>query len=333
MKKYISLSHGSGGQASKELISDLFKKHFSNLILNRFEDAAILSFAQDRIAFTTDSYVITPIFFPGGDIGKLAICGTVNDLSVMGAVPLYISVSFILEEGFLISELEKIVKSIAAVAKQAKIKIVTGDTKVVENGKGEKIYINTAGLGYVMQGKQTSPLNIQEGDVVIINGSMGDHGMAVMNVRANLGLKGDLISDCAPLNFMLKTCFQKCDTIHAVRDITRGGLATILNEFADTSGKGMLIYEDQIPIKKSVQAACDILGLDPLYVANEGKVVIVASKKEANKIVKILSEFKSGAQSAIIGEVTKETRVRLRTNVGGIRPLLMLDGDILPRIC
>ena len=330
------LSHGSGGRMMHQLIEDLFIKHFRNKILDEQTDAAILPVGTPDIAFTTDSFVIDPLFFPGGNIGKLAVCGTVNDLAVSGAEPLYLSVSFILEEGFPMNELEKIVKSLAEEAKKAGVLIVTGDTKVVNKGKCDKLFINTAGVGRVKkEDRQISQAKgIQAGDVIIINGTIGDHGMAVMNARESFNFKASVESDCASLNHMIREVLDQAP-VKFMRDPTRGGVATVLNELVGKIGLGIEIDEAALPVNKGVKAMCEVLGFDPLHIANEGKVIIVAGEQEGLKILSILKKNELGGQSAIIGRVVSDHpgKVVLRNETGGRRIVDSLSGDQLPRIC
>ncbi len=332
----ILLGHGSGGRMMHDLISDVFIRHFANEILSEQTDSAILSVGSSEIAFTTDSFVIHPLFFPGGNIGKLAVCGTVNDLAVSGSEPLYISVSFIIEEGFPISELEIIVEALAAEAKKAGVLIVTGDTKVVNKGKCDKLFINTAGIGRVRKEDRliSKAENIQPGDVVIINGTIGDHGMAVMNARESFNFKTTVESDCASLNHMIRQMLDK-SAVKFMRDPTRGGVATVLNELVEKIQLGIEIDETSLPINKGVQAMCELLGFDPLHIANEGKVVIVASENEAESILKSLQNHELGKRSTIIGRVVSDHpgRVVLKNETGGRRIIDSLSGDLLPRIC
>ncbi|MBN1384902.1 MAG: hydrogenase expression/formation protein HypE [Elusimicrobia bacterium] len=331
----ITLSDGAGGKLSHNLIKKVFLSTLSNPLLNKLDDSAIIHSLPSNccLAFTTDSYIVKPIFFPGGDIGKLSICGTINDLSVMGAKPLYISLSVIIEEGFEIEELKKIVTSIAEISKKAKVKIVCGDTKVAEKNAVDKIFITTSGIGIVDKKLNISGNNAKPGDVVIVSGTIADHGIAVLNARQKLGLKGNLISDTAPLNNLVEKILYKND-IHVMRDPTRGGLATTLNEIAEQSNVGIELVEAKIPIQKAVKTACDILGLDPLYVANEGKLVITAAPKDAKKILLAMKKHPLGKNSEIIGYITKKPKgVFLKTKIGGKRVIQMLEGEQLSRIC
>ena len=337
MENVIRLSHGSGGRQMQKLIHDLFHRHFGNRILNSMTDSAILQLPSDRLAFTSDSFVVDPLFFPGGNIGNLAICGTVNDLAVSGAKPLYISSSFIIEEGFHIDDLEKIVISMANEAKQAGVRIVTGDTKVVNRGKCDKIFINTAGIG-VLDKKNvhiSHGTRIREGDVVMINGTIGDHGMTVMNARESFNFNSSLQTDCTPLNRLIQNVLKHSSGIKFMRDATRGGVASVLCELAAKSGFGILIDEQWIPVKHEVRGMCELLGFDPLYVANEGKVVLIVGKNQAEKVLAIMKKNKEGKESAVIGEITAgyQGKVVLKTIAGGSRLIDLLSGDQLPRIC
>ncbi|MDD5687808.1 MAG: hydrogenase expression/formation protein HypE [Elusimicrobia bacterium] len=338
--KKITLSDGSGGKSTHNLIKNFILKKLGNPILNRMDDSAVLNPNSlisnpliSKLVFTTDSYVIKPIFFPGGDIGKLCICGTVNDLSVMGAKPLYISLSAIIEDGLEIEKLEKIVSSIAETSKKAGVQIVCGDTKVVEKGAADEIFITTSGIGVIDKKLSISGHNAVTGDIIIISGTIADHGIAVLNARQELGFKGKLESDVAPLNNLIEKML-KAGEIHVMRDPTRGGLATTLNEITEQSNTGIEIYENKIPIKKPVKSACDILGLDPLYVANEGKVIAIVQEKDAQKILSAMKKHPLGKNAEIIGKViSKPKDVLLKTKIGGSRILQMLESDQLPRIC
>ncbi len=334
--KTITLSHGSGGKASQDLIRNVFIKAFGNpaVVLS---DSAVLNITGQKLAFTTDSFVIDPIFFPGGDIGKLSVCGTVNDLAVSGAIPKYISVSFIIEEGFELENIEKIAESIALQAKKAKVKIVAGDTKVVNKGKCDKLFINTSGIGvfekdldYISSGEQ-----VKQGDIIIINGSLGDHSIAVLGARNQLGFKTNIVSDCACLNELIQDVIKQDIRVKFMRDITRGGLATVLNELSEITNKGIEINEKVIPIKDSVNGICEILGFDPLYLANEGKVMFVIHPDDAEKTLEIIKKNSLGIDSKIIGEIVAihPKMVVGKTGIGGTRIINMLQGEQLPRIC
>ena len=332
----ILLGHGSGGRIMHQLIKDMFLKHFSNSILNEQADSAILGVGSDEIAFTTDSFVIDPLFFPGGNIGKLAVCGTVNDIAVTGACPLYISVSFIIEEGFAMKDLETIVESLADEANKAGVLIVTGDTKVVNKGKCDKLFINTAGIGSIRKENRhiSKASGLQAGDVIIINGSIGDHGMAVMNARESFNFKTPVQSDCASLNNLISEVLEKYQ-VKFMRDPTRGGVATVLNELAEKTKLGIEISETVLPVNRGVKAMCELLGFDPLHIANEGKVIIVAGEKESPEILETLKNNVLGKQSAIIGRIVNNHpgKVVLKNETGGRRIIDSITGDLLPRIC
>ena len=330
----ILLAHGSGSRLSHDLIEKNFLPSLTNPLLARLDDSAVFDLSG-RLAFTTDSYVVSPIFFPGGDIGKLAVCGTVNDLSMSGAAPLYLSLSFIIEEGLTLGELKKVVASVKAAAEEAGVKVVTGDTKVVNRGSADKLFINTAGIGVIPPDVDISGANAKAGDKIILSGTIGDHGIAVMSQREGLKFSVPVHSDCAPLNKLVSDMLQASRHIHCLRDPTRGGLATTLNEFARQSGIGIRIEEDKIPIHDGVRGACELLGFDPLYVANEGKLVAVVPPDDAQKILTKMKRNKYGADSAVIGEVTADHkgRVILKTRLGASRILDMLSGELLPRIC
>ncbi|MCG2726590.1 MAG: hydrogenase expression/formation protein HypE [Elusimicrobia bacterium] len=334
-KEKILLAHGSGGRLTHELVKNLFIRKFSNKILNKLDDSAVIKTKNGQIAFTTDSYVVDPIEFPGGDMGRIAICGTVNDLAVKGAKPLAISAGFIMEEGFEIKTLERIVSSMKKAAKEAGVEIVTGDTKVVERGKADKIFINTSGIGFIEPKIFLSPSKIRKGDSIIVNGNIADHGITVMNARNNLGFKGNIRSDGAPLNGLIKKILSSCKHIRCIRDLTRGGLGTSLNEIAGSSKLSMLINQKDIPISPSAESASALLGLDPLYVANEGKIVLFVKKPEEKKVLNLMKSHKYGRKAKIIGTVLKEKKpqVRMKTLMGGERIVMMLEGDQLPRIC
>jgi hydrogenase expression/formation protein HypE len=351
----ILLAHGSGGQLGHELVEQVFVRHFSNPTLAELNDAAVLPVSSFRfrvsgsaraslkpetlnlkLAFTTDSYVISPLFFPGGDIGKLAVCGTVNDLAVTGAVPQYLSAGFILEEGLPMETLERVVASMAETARAAGVQIVTGDTKVVNHGAADKLFINTAGVGLVPQGLELGPSNLRPGDQILVSGTLGDHGMAVMMQREGLEFSSPLVSDCAPLNGLIADLLVACpDSVRCMRDPTRGGLVATLNEWAGATRLGLTIEETAIPLRQEVRGACEILGLDPFYVANEGKVVIAVAPECADAALDALHAHPLGREAAIIGQVTDEhpSRVVLRTLLGARRLLDMLVGEQLPRIC
>jgi hydrogenase expression/formation protein HypE len=334
MEDRILLAHGSGGKLSHDLIKNLMLHELGNPCLNLLDDAATLTF-NGRIAFTTDSYVISPLFFPGGDIGKLAVCGTVNDLSMVGAIPKYVSLSLIIEEGFLLGDLKKIISSIHTTAHEAGVEVVTGDTKVVNRGSADKLFINTAGIGIIPAGVELSGSNAKIGDKIILSGPLGDHGIAILCQREGLKFDTSLESDCAPLNKLVGGMLEASHKVHALRDPTRGGLASTLNEFAESSKVGIKIEEDKIPISDTVRAACELLGFDPLYVANEGKLVAVVDSQAAEKILSKMQKIKQGNQAAIIGEVVADHpgKVVMKTQFGSSRIISMLAGELLPRIC
>ncbi len=334
-KTKITLAHGSGGKLTHELVRHLFLPNFNNPALSPLGDSAILQIAGVKFAFTTDSYVVKPLFFPGGDIGKLAVCGTINDLAVAGAKPLYLSAGFIIEEGFEMSLLEKIVLSMRETAASAGVDIVTGDTKVVERGNVDNIYINTSGIGAVVDGINLSLSSITAGDKIIVSGDVGDHGLAVISERESLGFSPSIKSDCAPLSGMIGKALASGARIKFMRDPTRGGLATTLNEFVTAQNFGIVIDEKSIPMNDGVRALSEILGYDPLYIANEGKVVIITSESDAGKVRDVLRQDPLGKNAEIIGEVTDTLpgKVCLKTVIGGTRFIDMLVGDQLPRIC
>lgn len=331
----ILLAHGGGGTLSNQLISKMFLPQFDNELLNAQHDSAIFTVGKNKFAFTTDSYVIQPIFFPGGNIGDLAVNGTINDLAVSGAKPLYISAAFIIEEGLPIEDLWKIVLSMKEAAKKAGVLIVTGDTKVVERGKGDKIFINTSGIGIVEDGIDISPKNCKEGDVIIINGSIADHGVAIMSAREGLTFETEIVSDTAPLNDLLRSVLSVSKNVHVMRDPTRGGIASTLKEIALSAQVGIEIDESKILIKEEVKGVCEILGFDPLYIANEGKVLLFVAKEDAEKILESMKEHPLGLESHIIGEVTSKHPgiVIMKTIIGSTRVVEMLTGEQLPRIC
>jgi hydrogenase expression/formation protein HypE len=335
MIENISISHGNGGKQSHDLIQKLFVQKFG--MGNPLTDSAILKASGHKIAFTTDSYVVDPVFFPGGNIGKLAVCGTVNDLAVSGAVPAYISASFIIEEGFPYRDLEIIVSSMAEEALQAGVSIVTGDTKVVGKGKCDKVFINTSGIGFIHPefADISSAKKVTPGDKLIINGNLADHAIAVLSARNELSFSSSVISDCASLNHLIHKILQKKPDVKFMRDVTRGGLATVLNELSGMTGMGILIRESQLPVSDQVRGLCEIFGFDPLYMANEGKVLFVVGEEDATEVLEILKSDPLGADSSIIGEVTSsiDSRVVLSTIAGGKRLLDMLSGNMLPRIC
>jgi hydrogenase expression/formation protein HypE len=334
MNETILLAHGSGSKLSHELIEKHLLRPLHNPLLAKLNDSAVFDL-KGQLAFTTDSYVVNPIFFPGGDIGKLAVCGTVNDLAVCGAVPLYLSLSLIIEEGLLVKDLETVVRSIKTAAEATGIQIITGDTKVVNKGNADKLFINTSGIGVVRNKVHISGDNARIGDKIILSGAIGDHGIAVLSQREGLAFSTSVISDCAPLNTLVQQMLDVSKQIHCLRDPTRGGLATTLNELAGQSGVGMNIEEENIPVHEGVRAACELLGFDPLYIANEGKLVALVAPGDADRIVRKMQQHEYGKDAAVIGEVTGEHkgRVVMRSRLGSSRIVDMLSGELLPRIC
>jgi hydrogenase expression/formation protein HypE len=334
LKDKILLAHGSGGKLAHELVEKSLVKALANPLLNKLDDSAVFDF-RGRLAFTTDSYVVSPIFFPGGDIGKLAVCGTVNDLAMSGARPLYLSLSFIIEEGLLQSELKRVVDSVRKSAREAGVEIITGDTKVVHRGSADRLFINTAGVGLIAKGINISGSNAKPGDKVLLSGTIGDHGIAVVSQREELSFATDLKSDCAPLGGLVADMLKASPSIRCLRDPTRGGLATSLNELAKQSRASIRIEEEKIPVGEEVLAACEMLGFDPLYVANEGKLVAIVPPRDAEKILKAMRRNRYGKEAVVIGEVgsDKPGRVVMKTALGASRIVDMLTGDLLPRIC
>lgn len=336
----VNLAHGSGGRAMRDLIEDVFVSTFDNPTLAALEDQAVFALADlatrgDRLAFTTDSYVVDPLFFPGGDIGTLAVSGTVNDLAVCGATPLYLSCAVVIEEGFAVDILRRVAASMQRVALEAGVAIVTGDTKVVERGCADKLFINTAGIGVVRRDVSISARNARPGDVVIVNGYLGDHGAAILVARQQLALEADVESDCCPLNGLIAAMLDVCPQIRCLRDATRGGVATVLNEFAQSSNVTIRIRETDVPMREQVQGACEILGLDPLYLANEGKLVAVVPGDAAEPVLAAMRAHPAGREAAAIGEVEagEGGLVVMQTTFGGQRIVDMLVGEQLPRIC
>ena len=330
----IQLAHGSGGRLTHDLIRQVFQRHLSNPYLDVLSDAAVVPEPRGRLACTTDSYVIQPIFFQGGDIGKLAVCGTVNDLSMVGARPLYLTAGFILEEGLPLSDLERVVSSMAATAEEAGVQVIAGDTKVVERGSADKIFINTAGIGLIPETINLSPLHIAPGDRILVSGSMGDHGMAILSQREGLAFNTPLASDCAPLHGLVQS-FVHHRGLRVMRDPTRGGLVTTLVELARARGLGFVIEENRVPIHESVRGACELLGLDPFYVANEGKLIAIVSPEEAEPVLATMRRHPLGHEASVIGRVVEAhpKRVVLRTFLGATRIMDMLTAEQLPRIC
>jgi hydrogenase expression/formation protein HypE len=332
----VELTHGTGGKAMAQLISQLFAAAFDNRFLAQGNDAALLELPAGRVVMSTDSYVVSPIFFPGGDIGSLAVHGTLNDVAMCGGRPLYLSVGFILEEGFPLADLQRVVESMAKAARAAGVPVVTGDTKVVEKGKGDGVFINTTGVGVVPLGV-TAPggARAKPGDVVLVSGSMGDHGVAILSKREGLSFETDIESDSAALHGLVADMLTAVPDVHVLRDPTRGGLATTLNEIAHQSSVGFRLKESAIPLKPQVTAACEILGIDPLYVANEGKLIAICAPADAEKLLGVMKAHALGRDASIIGTVTDDTNlfVELETSFGGSRILDWLLGEQLPRIC
>jgi hydrogenase expression/formation protein HypE len=331
----IQMDHGAGGRASHDLVAKTFMPALANPILTELNDSALLNFQDVRLAMSTDSYVVDPIFFPGGDIGSLAVHGTVNDLAMRGAQPCYLSVGFILEEGLELTDLEKLLTSMAEAATEAGVQVVAADTKVVERGKADRIFINTAGVGIVAPGVDIAGQNGKPGDFVLINGPVGDHGIAVLSTREGLSFQTEIKSDSAPLNGLVSDMLEVSRNIHVLRDPTRGGVATALNEVAKQSAVGIELEESNLPVRPEVNAACELLGLDPLYVANEGKVLVVVAPEDAHQVLNKMRQHPLGRESCIIGRVVSEHpgRVVLHTGIGGRRIVDMLSGEQLPRIC
>ena len=333
--KQIVLGHGSGGKLSAQLLEQVFLPAFGNPLLNKLDDQAVLNINGSRLAFTTDSFVVTPLFFPGGDIGRLAINGTVNDLAMSGARPRYLSAAFILEEGLATEELARVVHSMKEAAATAGVQLVAGDTKVVNKGKGDKLFITTTGIGIIEKPVNISADRAQPGDRIILSGYIGDHGMAILSQREGLEFEGAIESDCAALNILVADMLEVTNDIHCLRDPTRGGVATVLNELAAQSRVGMWLKETDIPVRDSVRGACEILGLDPLYVANEGKLIAIVPKEFAAATVGRMRKNPLGCDARIIGEVIAEDTgmVVMKTQIGGTRILDTLFGEQLPRIC
>ena len=331
----VDLTHGSGGRSMVQLISELFAKHLGNEYLGQGNDGAVLPRADGRLVISTDCHVVSPLFFPGGDIGCLSVHGTVNDVAVMGATPLYLAAGFILEEGFPLADLARIVESMAHAAREAGVPVVTGDTKVVERGKGDGVFITTTGVGVLPDGLELGGDRARAGDGVIISGSMGDHGVAIMSKRENLSFDAPIESDTAALNGLIATMLATGAELRCLRDPTRGGLAATLNEIAGQSGVGMMLHEKAIPVKPVVAAACEFLGLDPLYVANEGKLIAICAAADVGRLLDAMRAHPQGREAALIGEVIADDHhfVQLTTAFGGRRIVDWLAGDQLPRIC
>jgi hydrogenase expression/formation protein HypE len=329
------MDHGAGGRASQDLVASTFMPALANPILTQLNDSALLEFQGVRLAMSTDSYVVDPIFFPGGDIGSLAVHGTVNDLAMRGAQPIYLSAGFILEEGLQLPDLERLVSSMAKAAREAGVQVVAADTKVVEKGKADRIFINTAGVGTIPPDVDVAGQNAKPEDVILINGPMGDHGIAVLSTREGLSFQTAIESDSAPLNGLVAAMLETSNKVHVLRDPTRGGVATALNEVAKQSGVGIRLEESSLPVRTEVSAACEMLGLDPLYVANEGKVLVLVAPEDAELVLNTMRQHPLGQEACIIGEAVSEHpgRVVLQTGIGGRRIVDMLSGEQLPRIC
>jgi hydrogenase expression/formation protein HypE len=335
MNDKILLDHGAGGKISHNLITDIMLPLFDNPILSQLDDGAILEIDGRRIAFSTDTFTVDPIFFPGGNIGELAVNGTVNDISMCGATPLFLSAGLLIEEGFPMEELKRILEAMGSAAGEAGVKIVTGDTKVVPKGAADKIFINTSGLGLIPDGVEIAGHRAMPGDRVILSGSIADHGMTIMTQRAGMSFESSIMSDTAPLNHMVNRMLLTSKDIHVLRDPTRGGVGTALNEIALSSKVGIIIYEDRIPLNSQVEALCELMGLDPLYIANEGKLLAIVGKHHVEEILLAMKEDRYGEDAVIIGEVISENpgSVLMRTKIGGTRIVDMLTGEPLPRIC
>jgi hydrogenase expression/formation protein HypE len=333
----VTMAHGGGGKLMNNLIQKMFIHYLKNNLIDEMHDGAVFDIESHRLAFSTDSYVVNPVFFPGGDIGELAVYGTVNDLSMCGAKPLYLSLGLILEEGFLLKDLEKIIISIKNACEISGVKIITGDTKVVDKGKGDGIFINTSGVGAVRDGINISPSFVREGDMILINGDIGRHGIAIMTTRENLDFESNIKSDCAPLNNIVRKLIDSGIEIHCLRDLTRGGLASALNEIASQAKVEIEVEEKSISVIEEVRGVCEILGFDPVYVANEGRFIAFVKKEDADKTLKILKEENEiGIFASIIGEVKGKNKngiVTLKSSLGANRILDMLSGEQLPRIC
>jgi len=331
----ILMAHGGGGTYSKKLLEQFIYPLFDNNILSQRLDSGIFEISKSKFAFTTDSFVVSPIFFPGGNIGKLAINGTINDLSVAGAKPLFISLSFIIEEGFPIEDFQKILLSIKSATEKANVKIITGDTKVVEKGSCDKIFINTSGIGIIENGIDISPAKCKVGDKIILSGSIAEHGIAILTSRNNFEIETEIESDTSPLNHLVEKILSVSKNIHMMRDPTRGGLSSCLNEIAQTASVSMLIYEDKIPIKEELRSICELLGLDPLYIANEGKIVVIVDPDDADSVLKAMRQDPLGQNAQIIGEIIEDNSnlVFMKTIIGTTRIVDMISGEQLPRIC
>lgn len=334
-KGRVEMMHGSGGKASQDLLEQIFLPQFDNPWLNQKNDQAIFDLPPGRVVMATDGHVVSPLFFPGGDIGSLAVHGTINDLAMAGARPCYLSAGFILEEGFPLADLHKLVVSMAEAARKAGTPIITGDTKVVEKGKGDGVFITTSGVGVVSEGLKLSGDQARPGDAILVSGTIGDHGVTLLSLRESLGFETEICSDSQALHRLVEVMLQSSPGLRALRDPTRGGLGTCLNELARQSGVGMQLDEKQLPIRETVKAACEFLGLDPLYSANEGKLVAICPAEEAPALLEAMRKHPQGEEAAIIGEVTEDAQnlVQMQTRFGGQRIIDWLQGDQLPRIC
>ncbi|MES0881127.1 hydrogenase expression/formation protein HypE [Roseibium sp. SCP14] len=331
----VDMTHGGGGRAMADLIEDLFHRHLKNPVLDQGHDAAVLEMPSGRLVVSTDAHVVSPLFFPGGDIGSLSVHGTLNDVAMAGARPLSLTASFILEEGFPLADLERIVISMANAAREARVPVVSGDTKVVEKGKGDGVFITTTGIGVLADGVSISPMRAKPGQAVLISGSIGDHGVAILSKRENLEFETEICSDSAALHGLVGDLIEAVPGISVLRDPTRGGLATALNEIAHASGVGVVLNEEAIPVRADVAAACELLGLDPLYVANEGKLVCICDAADAARLLEIMHAHPLGQQAAQIGQVIEDNdhMVVMQTGFGGARVVDWLSGEQLPRIC
>ncbi len=333
----IVMGHGSGGKLSHDLIAKKFLPAFDNAILRAGDDAGVVTLTRpgQRMAVTTDSHVVWPLFFPGGDIGRLAVCGTVNDIAMMGAEAQYLTAGFILEEGFELDTLERIIDSMKIAADEAGVSIIAGDTKVVQRGKADGVYINTTGVGAIPDSVEIGGAQAKPGDVVILSGPIGDHGIAVLSARGELDFEADIRSDVAPLNHLVEAMLSVSDELHVLRDPTRGGVATTLNEIARQSNVGITLDEPAIPVRPAVRAACEMLGFDPLYVANEGKLIAIVERAEADRVLDVMHSTRYGEAAVIVGEVQAgpKNRVLMKTAIGSHRLVDVLMGELLPRIC
>ena len=332
----IVMGHGAGGRMSYRLIQKAFMPAFQNPALNAGDDAALVEPGlRQRLSISTDAHVVSPLFFPGGDIGKLAVCGTVNDVAMLGAKPMYLTAGFILEEGLQMDTLQRVIESMRQAAEEAGVQIVAGDTKVVQRGKADGLYITTAGIGVIREGIAVSGVNAKVGDAVILSGTIGDHGIAVLGARGELQFQSSIQSDVAPLNHLIEAMLDVSQDIHVLRDPTRGGLATTLNEIATQSNIGIVLHEQSIPVHPEVNAACEMLGFDPLYIANEGKLVCFVPREDAEKVLAVMKKTRYGKDAVIIGEVAEEPkgRVLMKTAIGSTRVVDVLSGEMLPRIC